>query len=299
MNKKKKQPVLNNEYINVLVLKIYLNNIIGNFSNLSMITEKLNIKNIQLITFSPILFMHTYYYSYYDTYIDRILKNILNYYTVQQSTLKNTIPKCFQNNSSFKINEIINSYFLNSSNIMMYYIKLIYLFKKQIEAQKGVFYFHLFSSLKNFYLCDQEYVTKFPISKEYINNNNKNNNNNSNHNIMNNNKGVKGHAQIKLIKDKTNQNNKDSSHNNDSNCCEDTQDSDINELSNKEEMKNTKQKIIIKKENIIQKIMFDENKNYPLYLLIKLNNDNINETYPFKELYSKLLLNKYHFFNYR
>ncbi|CAA9989066.1 conserved Plasmodium protein, unknown function [Plasmodium knowlesi strain H] len=162
---KKVKPIINNDYINVLVLMIYLNNIIGNFTNFSTLIDKLNIKNIQLITYSPILFIHTYSYSYFK-YAENLLKNILNYYNVQQGNLKNSISKCFQNNSIFKVNEIVNAYFLNSSNIIFYFIKLLYIFKKQLEAPRGGFHFNIFGSVKKDYAIHNEYCTKFTPVKE-------------------------------------------------------------------------------------------------------------------------------------
>ncbi|ANQ08850.1 Uncharacterized protein PCOAH_00034240 [Plasmodium coatneyi] len=162
---KKVKPILNNDYINVLVLMIYLNNVIGNFTNFSTLVDKLNIKNIQLITYSPILFIHTYSYSYFK-YAENLLKNILNYYNVQQGNLKNSISKCFQNNSVFKVNEIVNAYFLNSSNIIFYFIKLLYIFKKQLEAPRGGFHFGMFGSVRKDYAIHNEYCTKFSPMKE-------------------------------------------------------------------------------------------------------------------------------------
>ncbi|GAB67299.1 hypothetical protein PCYB_113200 [Plasmodium cynomolgi strain B] len=154
---KKVKPILNNDYINVLVLMIYLNNVIGNFTNLSNLIDKLNIKNIQLITYS------------YFSYAENLLKNILNYYNVQQGNLKNSVSKCFQNNSVFKVNEIVNAYFLNSSNIIFYFIKLLYIFKKQLEAARGGFHFSMFGSVKKDYAIHNEYCTKFPPMKEISN----------------------------------------------------------------------------------------------------------------------------------
>ncbi|KJP85773.1 hypothetical protein AK88_04589 [Plasmodium fragile] len=165
---KKVKPILNNDYINVLVLMIYLNNVIGNFTNFSGLIDKLNIKNIQLITYSPILFIHTYGYSYFK-YAENLLKNILNYYNVQQGNLKSSISKCFQNNSVFKVNEIVNAYFLNSSNIIFYFIKLLYIYKKQLEAARGGFHFNMFGSVQKDYAIHNEYCTKFPPMKEISN----------------------------------------------------------------------------------------------------------------------------------
>ncbi|SBS85225.1 hypothetical protein, conserved [Plasmodium ovale curtisi] len=166
---KNMKPILNNDYINVLVLMIYLNNAIGNFTNCSTLVEKLNIKNIQLITYSPILFIHSFNYSYYN-YSDNLLKIIFNYYTIQQSNLRCAISKCFQNYSFFKVNEIVNSYLLNSSNIFFYFMKLLYIFKKQLVAPKGGFYFNLFSRLKNNYQLHNEYKTKFPSLQKDVSN---------------------------------------------------------------------------------------------------------------------------------
>ncbi|KMZ79793.1 conserved Plasmodium protein, unknown function [Plasmodium vivax] len=165
---KKVKPILNNDYINVLVLMIYLNNVIGNFTNFSTLIDRLNIKNIQLITYSPILFIHTYSYSYFS-YAENLLKNILNYYNVQQGNLKSSVSKCFQNNSVFKVNEIVNAYFLNSSNIIFYFIKLLYIFKKQLEAARGGFHFGMFGSVKKDYAIHNEYCTKFPPMKDASN----------------------------------------------------------------------------------------------------------------------------------
>ncbi|CRG93836.1 conserved Plasmodium protein, unknown function [Plasmodium gallinaceum] len=277
--KKKKKPILNNEYINVIVLMIYLNNIIGNFSNFSTLIDKLNIKNIQLITYSPILFIHIYYYSYYNL-VDNLLKVILNYYNVQQNNLKNSISKCFQNNSFFKINEIVNSYFLNSSNIIFYFIKLLYILKKQVEASKGDFYFNLFSSLKNNYIINNEYSTKFPLKNLSSKNNSlKNKNNKINH--------------MEKVDDSTKY----------INSVDNTK---IDENIGKDAYNNT----IIKNEaNIIENNKLhlsynndtnnnkskNTNKNNFIKLLQTLNEDIIHDEYPLNEFYSKLMLDKYHF----
>ncbi|CAD2095378.1 conserved Plasmodium protein, unknown function [Plasmodium vinckei brucechwatti] len=157
--KKKIKRIINNEYINVIILLIYLNSVIGNFSNYTELIDKLNIKNIQLITYSPILFIHSYNYSYYTKFNNNI-KLAISYYNVQQNNLKSSITKCFKNNSFFKINEIINSYLLNSSNIFLYFLKLIYVFKAQMEATKTAGYTNLYGRLKYNYLLN-DFKTKF------------------------------------------------------------------------------------------------------------------------------------------
>ncbi|VWU52292.1 conserved protein, unknown function, partial [Hepatocystis sp. ex Piliocolobus tephrosceles] len=158
--KKKTKYNLNHEYINVLVLKIFLNNVLGNFSNNNDIIQKLNIKNIQLITYSPILFSYSHNYSYYN-YLDNYFYIIFNYYNIQQRNLSTAIFKCFQNYSFFKINEIANSYLLNASNIYICYVKLLYLYKKQLQANKGEFYYDLFSRIKRNSVINNDYKTKF------------------------------------------------------------------------------------------------------------------------------------------
>ncbi|EAA19258.1 hypothetical protein [Plasmodium yoelii yoelii] len=162
-NKKIKR-IINNEYINVIILLIYLNNIIGNFSNYTELVDKLNIKNIQLITYSPILFIHSFNYSYY-TKFNNTIKLAISYYNVQQNNLKSSISKCFKNNSFFKINEIVNSYFLNSSNIFFYFLKLLYVFKTQLEADKTTGYTNLYARLKYKFLLN-DFKTKFSFSNK-------------------------------------------------------------------------------------------------------------------------------------
>ncbi|VTZ69238.1 conserved Plasmodium protein, unknown function [Plasmodium chabaudi chabaudi] len=173
--KKKIKRTINNEYINLIILLIYLNSIIGNFSSYTELIEKLNIKNIQLITYSPILFIHSYNYSYYTKFNNNI-KLAISYYNVQQNNLKSSITKCFKNNSFFKINEIINSYFLNSSNIFLYFLKLIYVFKSQMEADKATGYTNLYGRLKYNYLLN-DFKTKFSLTNKELGSSTTNNSN--------------------------------------------------------------------------------------------------------------------------
>ncbi|CRH00878.1 conserved Plasmodium protein, unknown function [Plasmodium relictum] len=277
--KKKKKSTLNNDYINVIVLMIYLNNVIGNFSNFSMLIDKLHIKNIQLITYSPILFIHTYSYSYYN-YVDGLLKIILNYYYVQQSNLKNSISKCFQNNSFFKINEIVNSYFLNSSNIIFYFIKLLYIFKKQIEASKGDFHFNLFNSLKNNYIIHNEYTTKFPLKNFNTKINSVKNKNDKTNNVGKGTKATKDMNNVNNIK--INENVENSVYNNE--IIKD----EVNNVENNElHLSYNNDKNSNKSRNI--------NKNNFMQLLQTLNEDIVHDDHSFKAFYSKLMLDNYHF----
>ncbi|GAW81771.1 hypothetical protein, conserved [Plasmodium gonderi] len=268
---KKVKPILNNDYINVVVLMIYLNNVIGNFTKFSTLIEKLNIKNIQLITYSPILFIHTYNYSYFS-YAENLLKNILNYYNVQQGNLKSSVSKCFQNNSIFKVNEIVNAYFLNSSNIIFYFIKLLYIFKKQLDASRVGFYFNLFGSVKKDYPIHNEHCTKFPP----MNNGGKGNNMSRNRNEKLN--GIKKATSV--LEALNHQKEKTTIHT----------DVDVEE---KNKLNGTN--VRCTNQNKDNKFTYASIKNDFLNMLKKMNEDILDEEHNFKNYYSKLMLDKFNF----